>query len=110
MATMSDIDADKRVLDHGFPGRANPDRRMPVRRTDLLEVSFGLDVGLYDENAKRVHVLNATAKFVWDRCDGASTISQVAQLLKSNYALRENQDIYGDIEQILDRFEREGLF
>jgi hypothetical protein len=63
---------------------------------------------LYDPATQRVHVLNATAAFAWNMCDGGHTADDIVATLASKYPESPRQ-IENDVVEILRRFWDEGL-
>ena len=58
------------------------DAIMPRARTHKLVVQdAGSEKLIYDVNTDKAISLNATAKFVWERCDGKTSISDVSDQL-----------------------------
>ena len=54
------------------------------------------------------HAINATAAFVWERCDGAHTPAQIArELLEAFDAPADG--VQGDVKAILAQFSQLGL-
>lgn len=54
----------------------------PLARKDGLVIQDLQDeVLVYDLDRDRAHCLNETAAFVWERCDGRTTASEIARLL-----------------------------
>ncbi|HEV3086797.1 MAG TPA: PqqD family protein [Candidatus Elarobacter sp.] len=55
---------------------------LPLSRTEkLLVEELDEDLVIYDEERHKAHRLNGTAAFVWRRCDGRTTVAQIAALL-----------------------------
>jgi hypothetical protein len=55
---------------------------LPLRRRRKLVIEELADETLvYDETRHKAHCLNRTAAFVWKRCDGQTTVEQLAALL-----------------------------
>ena len=56
--------------------------RLPRARTEALAVEEFLDETLvYDLKTNKAHSLNRTATLVWRRCDGETTVAEMARLL-----------------------------
>jgi hypothetical protein len=53
----------------------------PRQRPDLTARTVGGEIVVMDRNNNQVHQLNATASFVWQRCDGQHTPPQIAEAL-----------------------------
>jgi coenzyme PQQ biosynthesis protein PqqD len=63
---------------------------------------------LFDLNRDYVHVLNATASFVWALCDGAHTVAEIIASLAEQYPAHREQ-IASDVLDTLERFAAEHL-
>ena len=54
----------------------------PVARKEGLVIErLAEEVLVYDTDRDRAHCLNETAAFVWQRCDGRTTTTEIARLL-----------------------------
>ena len=57
-------------------------RRLPhARRDGLLVHAIDDEVVVYDTERHKAHCLNRTAAFVWEHCDGQTTVADVARRL-----------------------------
>ena len=54
-----------------------------TRRTDLLEHALDDEMLLYDPRRQATHRLNATARYLWQRCDGQRDCAALARDLSS---------------------------
>ena len=84
--------------------------RMAIRRRveGILarEVEGGLL--LLDTNTEHIHQLNDTARFIWQRCDGAPSVGAIAEQLASEFDVE--QDIAEvDVERALAKLRDLGL-
>ena len=67
---------------------------MPVARSDqLLTMKLGDEIVVYDAKKYRAHLLNRTANLIWQNCDGKTTITQLAALLKDNLETAEADEV-----------------
>jgi hypothetical protein len=48
-----------------------------------------------------VHVLNPTARFIWERCDGRHSAADIARALQASYALAPEHDVEADVQRTL---------
>lgn len=52
---------------------------LPVARVNDVHIeAVGDDLVLIDQRTQAAHSLNAAAAFVWERCDGAHSVEQIA--------------------------------
>ncbi len=81
----------------------------PLRTAGISEKDIGGEILLYAHDAKAIHVLNPTAKLIWDHCDGKHTSMDIAQILRQHFAIPDNHDVVGDVEHTLATFASRGL-
>ena len=77
---------------------------------DLFKAREGLvvqeldgEVVILDQDAGRVHQLNSTASFVWDRLDGQTPLRSIVEGLCERFDV-EYETARRDAETIMDRF------
>jgi len=63
---------------------------------------------LYDSLGRAVHVLNETAYFIWQRCDGQHTIKEIIQEASSICKVPE-EEVRTDIGDCVSTFREKGL-
>jgi hypothetical protein len=56
-----------------------------ARKQGLVIQELPDEVLVYDLDRDRAHCLNATAAFVWQRCDGKNTTAQIARTLGQQF-------------------------
>ena len=67
---------------------------MPRARKEGLEIQDLVDeVLVYDLERHRAHCLNPVASLVWRRCDGRTSLAQVAAILEKRYDFAAAEDI-----------------
>lgn len=81
----------------------------PCRRPGIVTRTAGTDIVLYDGARGRLHVLNPTAAFVWDLCDGAHPAPDIAARMASAFTGAAGHDTAADVDQILVSFGAEQL-
>jgi hypothetical protein len=79
------------------------------RQRGLTAEVVGQDYVLHDDRTGQVHFLNETAALVWDLCDGAHTVDEIAGAVARRYAVPLNR-VRGDVLAILDRMRADSLF
>ena len=82
---------------------------MPLRNPDITLQDIGNEVVLYSATADAVHVLNPTAKLIWELCDGQHTLVDIEQALQTHFAIPADRDVMADIRQTLATFNQKGL-
>jgi hypothetical protein len=79
--------------------------RLPRARTRDLVISDVDDETLvYDVERDQAHCLNHTAAFIWNRCDGKTTVREAAQALRSEFGMPVDEDIVRLALKQLERF------
>lgn len=81
----------------------------PCRRHRIVARPAGSDIVLYDAARGRLHVLNPTAAFVWDLCDGSHSTRDIATRIGATFTDSAGHDTAADVEKILDSFKKEDL-
>jgi hypothetical protein len=83
-------------------------RDCPKRRSDVSARVVEGEMVVLDRDAALVHQLNVTATFIWDRCDGRCTVSDIAELVPK--APASNPDASNEaVTAALRRFTELGL-
>ena len=80
---------------------------LPNARKDRLIVQeLGEETVVYDEERDRVHRLNHTAELVWNRCDGRTSIAEMAARLGSESDTPASEEV---VWLALDRLDKAHL-
>lgn len=81
------------------------ERPLPLARTEGLVVQELPDeVLMYDLHAHKVHCLNRTSAAVWKRCDGKTTATEAARLLKRELKEPFDENVVWLAVSQLDKF------
>lgn len=60
-------------------------QQLPIARTEgLLVETLPDEVLVYDLDRKKAHCLNQTAALIWQRCDGRTSVSEIARALSDH--------------------------
>ncbi|MCP4201125.1 MAG: PqqD family protein [bacterium] len=78
------------------------------KRSDLTERHVDDEAVVLDTGSGRVHQLNPTAWFIWDRCDGLSSVEEIILAIAKAYGM-EVSEVESDVIAALDHFREEGL-
>ena len=81
----------------------------PTKRDDLLISEIGGDLILYNTADEAVHVLNPTARVVWELCDAQHTADDMAQALRASFDIPPDRDVLADVAETLAAFSTKGL-
>ncbi len=87
---------------------------MPKRRGGVMLYPLDEEAVVYDIAHDVVHYLNATARFIWERCDGNRTIHDIADELNEVFDLGGSgeaspDEIVADVQDTLDNLSGNGL-
>jgi hypothetical protein len=75
------------------------------RRGDVTARVVADECVLLDREAGLVHQFNVTASFIWDRCDGWSTVDEIAARMAERYDVDPGVarvDVAAVVRQLLD--------
>lgn len=81
----------------------------PTRKSEITAKDIGGETLLYGSDQKILHVLNSTAKLIWDLCDGQHSIAEIEQSLRSNFSVPPDHDVMVDVEKTLEIFASKDL-
>jgi hypothetical protein len=81
----------------------------PIRKPDITARDVGGETLLYSAEEKAIHVLNPTARLVWELCDGEHTVASMEQAIRANFSVTSEHDVTGDIRRTLETFAEKGL-
>jgi len=81
----------------------------PRRHPAVQEQPLGEEVLLYHREKGQVGLLNATAHFIWQRCDGKHTVQGIVAALRESFAGAEAHDLRAEVEQTLRTLAAGGL-
>ena len=81
----------------------------PVRRQDITARDIGGETLLYSVDEKAIHLLNPTAKLIWDLCDGKHTVEDMERAVRASFSVAEGHDAAADIRRTLEVFANKGL-
>jgi len=82
--------------------------RYPKSRADLETRVVDDEMIVFDVAAQRVHRLNASASIIWRRCDGRTSVDEIANHLATAHDLPVAR-VADDVQQTLAELERYGL-
>jgi hypothetical protein len=81
---------------------------LPRRSDHVSEQLVDGEVVLYDSAEERIHALNATAAFVWHRCDGTRGEAEIVAELAGLYP-EHALAIASDVAALISTLVSEGL-
>lgn len=74
----------------------------PVKRGELIQSKTAEGWTVYDEKTDSLHLLNATAKAIWELCDGQTNPEEMAAAI-AELTGADLDDIRGEVAQTLLR-------
>jgi Coenzyme PQQ synthesis protein D (PqqD). len=78
--------------------------KKPVRKEYVTCCNIGDEAILYDSTMKLVHVVNTTACFIWNMCDGLHQINDIIEALENSFDVSTEYNIHEDIQKIFQSF------
>ena len=79
------------------------------RKQDVTAQQLGNELILTDTPKKITHVLNPTARRIWELCDGNHTVQDMERVIKAFFSVADGQDVAHDIQQVIKMFVEKGL-
>jgi len=80
----------------------------PVRNPQVMLSQSGNDAILYHPTRREVHVLNPSACFVWELCDGEHSLASMAEVARSKFE-QAPSSVEQEIAEVVARFRSLGL-
>jgi hypothetical protein len=81
---------------------------MPLRRNDVRDYQIDAEAVLFDPKTHKILLLNQTALAVFRRCDGETTMRQVAESLTKTYHVAFDNAL-DHVEQLVGLFAASSL-
>lgn len=81
----------------------------PLRKVNILAEDLDQEIILYDPDAGAVHILNSTARAIWDLCDGLHDVVAMEQALRASFTVPPEYDLGADIQRTLAELVHLGL-
>ena len=83
-------------------------KNLPQRRQDVLDRSADTEHVVLDRTNGQLHRLNATAAFIWSRCDGCHSVDQIAEAMRDVFESVPD-DLEEEINAVIDELRAKGL-
>jgi hypothetical protein len=81
----------------------------PRKRASVVLRELGTESMLYDPEGDKVVRLNATARRIWELCDGARDIPAIAATIHNEFAVGSGADVGCDVAKAVASFAAAGL-
>ena len=65
--------------------------RVKVGKHEIIIEEVGCELVVYDLENRKCHTLNETATIIWQKCDGYTSVSDIAGEIKAQSGLNEKQ-------------------
>jgi len=82
---------------------------LPNKVPHLNQYNTGSETVLHDEIQQKVHVLNSTALYIWEHCDGKSSFDALIDIMQSKFKDTSRETLEQDIRKTLNEFHQKGL-
>jgi hypothetical protein len=81
---------------------------LPLRRGELLDPTTSEGWAVYEPESDSLHVLNDSARAIWELCDGETSPAEMAEAISELTGL-DSQDAIHDVESTLSLLRGLGL-
>jgi len=81
----------------------------PIHNPKVISKHLGDEILLHSSEAEAVHILNPTARLIWDLCDGNHTAADITQEFLTTFSGIEAEQAHDDVLQTLVAFQEKGL-
>ncbi len=85
-----------------------PLQHLPRRRTDVLLMDEDTRSTLIDPDVGTTHVLNPTARAIWELCDGTTTLDELVNAICEVFSVPHGEALR-DVAAVLGQLEQAGL-
>ncbi|HEX9756204.1 MAG TPA: PqqD family peptide modification chaperone [Nitrospiria bacterium] len=80
-----------------------------ITKKEIVQQDLGNELMLYDAQKDEVHILNGTAKIVWEGLVVGETEEQLEMRLRERFLIGKDRDLFLDIRNIIGEFKEKGL-
>ena len=82
--------------------------RYPKKRNDVNARSINLEIVVLDRQNGFIHQLNQTASFVWELCDGESSLEEIATRMTEAFEV-DFSNAMSDVRKVIQQLHDIGL-
>ncbi|OHB70334.1 MAG: hypothetical protein A2W17_09455 [Planctomycetes bacterium RBG_16_41_13] len=79
------------------------------KQKGIITQDIGDEVVLRNADQKTIHVLNTTARIIWDICDGEHTVEDMEHQLRERFSIPDNVNVLDDILNTLNTLSEKGM-
>ncbi len=83
-------------------------KEYPRHRTDVSVRIVDNETIVLDRQQGLIHQFNSTASYIWERCDGQSTIANIAQQFMKEFSISFDT-AETDIRRVIEQLEKLNL-
>ena len=84
------------------------DKKYYIRSEKVTEKKVGTDIALYVEDHRSIHVLNPTARFIWECLKDPMSFDEILFMMSEVFNV-ETATLRNDLEETLVLFEEKNL-
>jgi len=95
-------------LNSFYGGNVDDNEVFPTRRSDVVVREIEGETLVLDGQSGKVHQLNPTAGFIWARCDGESSVSDITSRLAVEFDVPVTS-VAPDVANTIGKFQELGL-
>lgn len=81
-----------------------------LKQADVItQQDMGSELMLYDGKKDEVHMLNGTAKVIWEGLMAGQTEEELEKGMRKNFLVGSEHDLFLDIRNVIREFKEKGL-
>lgn len=80
-----------------------------IRKQGIIVQEMGHETLLCSAMGKAIHILNPTAKLIWELCDGGHAREEMEQVIRARFSIPDGRDVAEDVRQTLEVFTKKGI-
>lgn len=81
----------------------------PIKKSDLILKDLGDEFLIYSAENKELHVINQTARLIWEMCDGEHSVNDMESEIRAHFSVPQEMSIVTDIRNTINTFQEKGL-
>jgi hypothetical protein len=81
----------------------------PKRRDSIVEREVDSELVLHDPMTDRTLLLNSVSAAIWDLCDGARTVDEIARCIAEHFRGSEDDEILRDTVELVGKLQAENV-
>jgi PqqD family protein of HPr-rel-A system len=85
------------------------ERSQPLKNPEVVFKELGSEAVLYHPGRHTTHLLNRTARNIWELCDGHHSPTEIEAALRARFNVPGSRDLRQDLDGTLRDFLEKGL-